>query len=222
MQELIKRYLAALSSDPKGHIMWRMDKLLQDISSYFHTIESRLLAHLWGVDLGSSCRFYGITKFKRSPDSKISIGARCLFRSAFISNMVGLNRVCGISTHKKNASITIGEECGFSGTIIAASNSIAIGNRVSCGGNVTITDFDWHNIDPTTRSQGGSKSAPIIIGNNVWLGLNCLVLKGCTIGDNTVIGANSVVVSSSVPANVVAAGNPARVIRPLQNNQLKD
>jgi maltose O-acetyltransferase len=56
-----------------------------------------------------------------------------------------------------------------------------------------------------------------VIGNDVWLGVGVMVLKGARIGDNTVIGANSVVIGE-IPANVVAAGNPCKIIRALKNN----
>ena len=58
------------------------------------------------------------------------------------------------------------------------------------------------------------KTAPVIIGNNVWIGMNATILKGVTIGDNSVVAAGSVV-TKSVPANVVVAGNPAVVIKKL-------
>jgi acetyltransferase-like isoleucine patch superfamily enzyme len=124
--------------------------------------------------------------------------------------MVGVNRPCGISTYSKSAQIIIGNNCGFSGTILGAANSIALGEHVLCGANVLITDFDWHE----NRVTGIMDSSPVLIEDNVWLGANCIVLKGVHIGKNTVVGANAVV-TSSLPANVIAAGNPARVIRAL-------
>lgn len=55
-------------------------------------------------------------------------------------------------------------------------------------------------------------SAPISIGNHVWIGMNVVVMRGVTIGDNTIIGANSVV-TKNIPSNVIAAGNPIKVIK---------
>ncbi|MBC8035153.1 MAG: acyltransferase [Chitinophagaceae bacterium] len=108
-----------------------------------------------------------------------------------------------------SARITIGESCGFSGTVIGAFRSITIGNNVRCGANTLITDSDWHADD--LRS---GEPASVEIEDNVWLGVNSVVLKGVTIGANTIIGANSVV-TRSIPSNVVAAGNPCRIIREL-------
>lgn len=64
------------------------------------------------------------------------------------------------------------------------------------------------------RMLAGEASKPIVIGNNVWLGGGAVVLPGVTIGDNSVIGAGSVV-TKDIPANVVAVGNPGRVVRKL-------
>jgi len=82
-----------------------------------------------------------------------------------------------------------------------------------CGANVTITDTDWHGIPPGERRSPG-KAAPVVIGPNVWLGLNVVVLKGVVIGANTVVAAGSVV-SRSLPANVIAGGAPACELRKL-------
>ena len=72
-----------------------------------------------------------------------------------------------------------------------------------------ITDSDWHSDDPRTGID-----KPIIIDNNVWLGYGVKVLKGVHIGENTLIGAGSIV-TKDIPANVIAAGNPCKIIKQL-------
>lgn len=180
------------------------------------TFISRIKLKFWDISIGSSIKFYGIPIIKKNEGSIIVIGENCTFRSSIKSNMVGLNRKCIISTYGKDSVIIIGNSCGFSGCVIAASNSIRIGNNVLCGANTLITDFDWHPINPSDRLNriDNVKSAPITIEDNVWLGINTVVLKGVHIGKNTVIGANSVVVKD-IPENVIAAGNPCSVIRTL-------
>ncbi|WP_413586856.1 sugar O-acetyltransferase [Bdellovibrio sp. HCB274] len=72
-----------------------------------------------------------------------------------------------------------------------------------------------HPLDAKTRKSGLESAQPITIGNNVWLGGNAIICPGVTIGDNTVVGAGSVV-TKNLPANVLAVGNPAKVIRNLE------
>lgn len=172
---------------------------------------NRLNALWWGIKLGKNISFYGKCQFYRFPGSKIEIGDNCQFRSRKNSNLIGIDRPCSISTLKSkyHASIEIGNNCGFSGTVIGAFKKIKIGNNVRCGANTLITDSDWHSDDPRS-----GEPAEVIIKDNVWLGLNTIVLKGVSIGENTLIGANSVV-TRSIPANVVAAGNPCKVVKEL-------
>lgn len=171
---------------------------------------------LWGIKSGKKTEFYGVPLFKKYPNSKIVIGDNCRFRSDKRSNMVGINRKCMLSTYSSQSKIVIGKNSGFSGTVIAASKEIVIGDSVLCGANTLITDFDWHPIEPKDRliRSGKSQSKPIFIKNNVWLGLDVVVLKGVTIGENSIIGAHSVVVKD-IPPNVIAAGNPCKVIKEL-------
>ena len=95
--------------------------------------------------------------------------------------------------------------------IMLDGNKIEIGNNVLFGHRVGIYTSN-HAIDFTERQNGGCYSKPVKIGNNVWMGGDVKVLQGVTIGDNTVIGAGSVV-TSDIPANVVAVGNPCKVLR---------
>ena len=124
-----------------------------------------------------------------------------------MSNLIGVNRPCMISTLREGAEISIGSGCGFTGTVIGCASRIAIGQRVRCGANTLITDTDWHTDDPRVGPD-----APVTICSNVWLGVNVTVLKGVTIGEDTLVGAGSLV-THSLPAGVVAAGVPARIIR---------
>jgi maltose O-acetyltransferase len=98
------------------------------------------------------------------------------------------------------------------GTIITARARIAIGDDVLIGPYVVINSGN-HGYKDLTRPMNVQDhvSAPINIGNDVWIGAHAVVLSGVTIGDGSVIGAGSVV-TRAIPANVVAAGVPARVI----------
>ncbi len=91
--------------------------------------------------------------------------------------------------------------------------AITIGDDVQIGSYVQLLT-PTHPVDPEPRRAKWEAAKPIVIGDNVWLGSGAIVLAGMTIGANTVVGAGSVV-TRDLPANVVAVGNPARVIRTL-------
>lgn len=114
------------------------------------------------------------------------------------------------------ATLTIGNNVGMSSTRLWIHESARIGNNVKIGGCVLITDTDAHPMDYMARrsSNEGTKSAPVVIEDDVWIGAHCIILKGVTIGARSVIGAGSVV-TKSIPADCVAAGNPCRVIKSL-------
>ena len=115
------------------------------------------------------------------------------------------------------ATLTIGNNVGMSSTRLWIHESARIGNNVKIGGCVLITDTDAHPMDYMARrsSNEGTKSAPVVIEDDVWVGAHCIILKGVTIGARSIIGAGSVV-TKSIPADCVAAGNPCRVIKNLK------
>ncbi len=188
---------------------WNKARVISSIPGrYFYTYFCRLNAWLSGVDLGKNSQFYGFTTFQNQAKSALKIGNDCVFRSGHRSNLIGINRPCIISAFD-NGVLTIGEGCGFSGTVIGCFSEITLGKSVRCGANTLITDADWHQNDPRT-----SPPRPIVIKDNVWLGVNVIVLKGVTVGRHSVIGAGSVV-TRDIPEGVVAAGNPCKVLRSL-------
>ena len=184
--------------------------VLKRIAGVFWRVVNYASASWWNVKLGKGCRFQGRTKFDRLQDSKIVIGNKCKFNSSHTSNLIGICTPCIISTLGRGARVEIGDGCGFSGTVIGAALHIKLGKNVRCGANTLITDTDWHTDDYRT-----GKDKEIIIEDNVWLGYGVKVLKGVHIGENSLIGANSVV-TKDIPANVIAAGNPCRVIKQLE------
>lgn len=95
-------------------------------------------------------------------------------------------------------------------------NHITIGNNVMFGPRVGLYTAS-HPIDKDVRNTGLEYGKPIKIGHNVWIGGNAVVMPGVTIGDNTVIGAGSVV-TKDIPSDVIAAGNPCKVIRKINNS----
>ena len=96
---------------------------------------------------------------------------------------------------------------------------IFVGDNVMFGPNVTLATAG-HPINPDLRIKAAQFNIPITIGNNVWLGAGVVVMPGVNIGDNSVIGAGSVV-TKDIPANVVAVGNPCRVMREINERDKK-
>lgn len=113
-----------------------------------------------------------------------------------------------------------GRHCHFGNFVYANFNltmvddtHIYVGDNVMIGPNVTLATAG-HPILPELREKGYQYNMPIKIGKNCWLGAGVVVLPGVTIGENTVIGAGSIV-TNDIPSNVVAVGNPCRVLRPV-------
>lgn len=131
----------------------------------------------------------------------------------------------GVLTSQSGGKITLGDHSKLGGgCIVDAVDSVSIGNFTAIAVNVHISDNNNHPVNPKYRKYmricGDSDSrlwkhsahAPIVIGENCWIGRNVSIMKGVTIGDNSIIAANSVV-TKSIPANCIAAGNPAKVVK---------
>lgn len=162
-----------------------------------------------GVEIQGKNKFRGWCSVYKRPQTRISLGSGCSFNSSHYSNHIGLNHRCIITTMRNGASIQIGNNVGISSSSITSFESVTIGNNVRIGANCVIMDGDFHLDDPRT-----SPPRPVIICDNVWLGYGVVVMKGVTIGENSIIGVNSVV-TKDIPANVVAAGNPCKIIKEL-------
>lgn len=108
--------------------------------------------------------------------------------------------------------ITIGDNVYINfGCIILDCAEVTIGSNTLLGPNIGLYAAN-HSTDATERINGGCYGKPIHIGNSVWLGGDVKVLAGVSIGDNSIIGAGSVV-TKNIPSNVIAVGNPCKVIR---------
>jgi acetyltransferase-like isoleucine patch superfamily enzyme len=119
-----------------------------------------------------------------------------------------------IESRNSNSRIIIGNDVWINNNIMLVSEGegIVIGAKTLIGHNVEIVDSDFHALHPNMRMTGRGKTAKVSIGENVFIGSNVKILKGVSIGDNSVIGQGSIV-TQSIPADVIAAGNPARVIK---------
>jgi acetyltransferase-like isoleucine patch superfamily enzyme len=156
--------------------------------------------------------FHGLPILHRSNGSIIKIGKNLVLTSNPKSNSWGIIQPVIIRTSAVTAGIIIGDNVGLSGCTITARNRIEIGSDVLIGSGVVVTDNDAHPIKPENRRFSNNiKSAPVLIGDNVFIGARSLILKGVSIGDNSAIAAGSIVVKDVLPYEIVA-GNPAKVI----------
>jgi acetyltransferase-like isoleucine patch superfamily enzyme len=169
-----------------------------------------------GVSIGAGWACYGLPIVQRHTHSALIIGTNAHFRSTVRSNPLGANHPCVLSTRKAGAELRIGDHFGMTGGAIVCETRVSIGDRVTMGANSTITDTDFHPLDPDHRrdhpTDGASK--PVTIEDDVFIGMSALILKGVTLGQGCVVGGGSVV-SRDVPPRAVVAGNPARVVRML-------
>lgn len=129
------------------------------------------------------------------------IGENCYLEPPFHSNWGGKNIHFGNNVYG-NFNLTLVDD-----------THIYVGDNTMFGPNVTVATAG-HPINAKLREKGYQYNAPVSIGKNCWIGAGALIMPGVTIGDNVVIGAGSVV-TKDVPSNVVAVGNPCRVLRPV-------
>jgi acetyltransferase-like isoleucine patch superfamily enzyme len=167
------------------------------------------------VELGSNVVFYGRPFFRIFPDARLKISDSVIFVSVPSANLVGLTKRSSIAV-LSGATLEIGSNSGFSAVSIVCSTGISIGRHCNFGGNVCIWDTDFHPLEWKARRGNsiGATTKPIIVGDDVFVGANSIILKGVEIGDRSVIGAGSVI-SKDIPADELWAGNPARLIRRL-------
>lgn len=120
-----------------------------------------------------------------------------------------------LEVREKDSEIRIGDNVIINNAFsIEANSKVIIENDTLIGTNCSIIDNDGHDLAIDKRKTGIPISSNVCISSNVFIGSNVTILKGVTIGKNTIIGNNSVV-TKNIPENVVAAGNPAKIIRPI-------
>ena len=172
-------------------------------------------------------------------DDIIDLQEKCL-EKLYDFNMTRPREMEKRSAMLKDMFAEIGEECYIEPPLHAnwGGHHVHFGNRVYANFNLTLVDDTHiyvgdctmfapnvtvaaagHPIAPCLRKYGIQYNAPVRIGKNCWIGAGALIMPGVTIGDNTVIGAGSVV-TKDIPSNVVAVGNPCRVMREINEQDM--
>lgn len=178
---------------------------------------TRIYFAIHGVSWHSGWRIFGRPLIQKHRGSTIEIGKDFHMRNWFGSNPLGINHRSVLSTWSADAEIRIGNHVGITGASIVAESRITIGDNVLIGANSTIIDTDFHPISAGVRQANPSlgMSKEIIIDDDVFIGMNVLILKGSKIGKGSIVGAGSVV-SGQIPGGMIVAGNPARIIREIE------
>ena len=177
-------------------------------SNYF-----KMIMKLNKVKFGKNLNLYGVPVIFNKKGAQLNIGENCTIKSSFLSNLIGLSQRTIIVTRTEEAKIEIGNNVGISAATIYDNTLI--------GANVKIIDNDFHPIEVEARNLDVKEkigTREVFIGRDCFIGCNSLVLKGSKIGDGCVVGAGSVV-AGVFQDNCVIAGNPARVIKVLQEDE---
>ncbi len=167
------------------------------------------------------CQLFGFCLYeifaKHLPSSYLKYVGHIFMRTRYLCAKLILKK-CGTNVnidHGANlySSIQIGDYSGIGSNAIL-DGDITIGNHVMMGQNCAIitTNHRFDHLDIPMDQQGCSEVKPVIIGNDVWIGMYCIIQPGVRIGNGAIIGAGSVV-TKDVPDYAIVAGNPARVIR---------
>lgn len=184
------------------------------ISKLVHTATTKFKLKLLRCSVGRSFKIDGKLWIWAQKKGCVRFGDNVRINSRFGSNLVGITNPV-VFQCLGNGIITIGNNCGLSSAVLSSRSSITIGERTLIGGNARIFDHDFHSLDLQYRhSTKGEqvKTRPVIIGDDVFIGTNAIILKGVTIGDRAIIGAGSVV-SRNIPPDEIWAGNPAQLIK---------
>lgn len=172
---------------------------------------------VFGIRSSGIVRCWGPVHVMRMPGSEIRLGTNVSIISS--SNRCSSSTIFAptkLKTWSETAKIIIKDNVWLNGTsIVARSKSISIEKGTIIAPNVVMMDSNFHTLSfDRLANPALEEDEDVVIGENVWIGTQSIILKGARIGDNSVIGAGSVVMGE-IPPDVLAAGIPAKVIRNL-------
>lgn len=173
-------------------------------------------ARMKGIECHPGVTFLGRPMMSRSDGAEIILHEGVRVCSAPRSNRLGCPQPSVLRAMASGARLELGKNVGISSAVICAGKSIVIGEGTIMGSGAMILDNDFHLPEGEWGWGNGyvQTARPVVVGRGVFIGGRAIVLKGVTIGDRAVIGAGAVV-TRDVPPGMIAAGNPARILRPV-------
>ena len=205
----------------------KMEATWKRFGNQFYRAFNMMKFSVLGVKYGKHCVVHGSVRINLGKNARVTIGDNFCFLSGRTLNPLSRNLQGSVCVNE-NAELTIGNNVNVSSAVLWCHQSIKIGNHVDIGANTIVMDSDAHSMNYLDRRKrktdfANKKDRPIVIGNDVLIGMNCIILKGVTIGDRSIIGAGSVV-TRSVPSDCIVVGNPAKVVRDmcLSNNNIQN
>lgn len=190
---------------------------MRKLKTLINLIKNRIRFRDWlsldtvRVSKPASTHQYGKSNLICIRGAEIRLGESVTLNSKQLGYHGGMPCRTTLIADKKGARIHVGSGCRINGAYIHACKSVSIGNNCVIASGVNILDSNGHELISGNRTSGTDIPKEIEIGNNVWVCMNAIILKGTRIGDNCVIGANSVV-KGFFPANAVIQGNPAQIV----------
>ena len=191
-------------------------KAINELRRYAALPFIRLYFAFCGVAWQPGWMIYGCPLIQRHAGSTIAIGQGLHMRNWFGTNPLGVHHRSILATWTADARIELGAHVSMTGATIVAQTRVSVGERVFIGANSTICDTDFHPLATDLRqaNPAAGVSRPIDIEDDVFIGMGAMILKGVRIGRGSVVGAGSVV-TGDVPPGAVVGGNPAQLIRRL-------
>lgn len=199
--------------------MWKIYNLINKIKRRILALHvgfvTSIIMKSMGSKVSENAKFVGMPSLKIAKGSILAIGKDFVCRSS-PEYTIG-NFCCSKIDVRVGGKLLIGNQVGISNTVIQCHKEIVIGNYVNIGDGVLIMDTNFHSTDwqeRANRSIDGKckKSEAIYIGDYVFIGARSIICKGVTIGEKTIIAAGSVVIKD-IPPNVIAGGNPCKIIK---------
>ncbi len=202
-----------LKYDLVRHALCGIDFLARKWLSLLGRIRFLALCTLWGVEFENVGSFIGNVVIRNVRKGKIRLGRGVVAQASFRMNPIGPSSPCLFDV-RPGGEIEIGDGTGVSSVVISSRNRISIGRYCKIGGGTKIIDHNYHAMNAAERRNKGGDSKPmgIVIGDDVFIGTNAIILKGTKIGARSVIAAGSVVFGLDVPPDSLVRGNPAVIV----------